>query len=424
MRSQTGERPLSRQSEVDAESSQAQRPGPITVRNRARREGGRSWLGDPRTAVWTILSLALLIGGTRKLLSLWRARRAIARLDSPNVTAAEIEAVADHGREGALELLRIFSNADSDSTRHAAGRALARLWRDDQLIAEEEQAIVRRGFSVRWNARRRYPRSLQTEIPVEVIHEVPFLEDDGRRVGPANLEWSHRLLGTRRASLEAFSPWTAGPGQLGFTLVPGDFETNGPHRLILHCRVRTRDLSDAWEIELPQMPFSLEFDPILRLDAILTLSDAARDEAISRAIRLEPATPVSSEQSTYLPIGSEWALRNPPRVAISTPLAADLAHTIALEFEGMSGLFPAGRLILSGQGLAHRGQTPPPIVVRRFELGPITPALARIIERPGLRRMRLHLSADPALGWADPQIRSVWPGQSQTNWLEVEVIRL
>ncbi len=90
----------------------------------------------------------------------WRARRAIARLASPTVTSEEIELVADHGRAGVWELLRIFSESGSSPEQQAAaGRALARLWRRDELVAEEEQAIVRRGFTVTWKARRRYPRA-------------------------------------------------------------------------------------------------------------------------------------------------------------------------------------------------------------------------------------------------------------------------
>ena len=215
---------------------------------------------------------------------------------------------------------------------------------------------------------------------------MPFLEDDGRHVGPANLEWSHRMLGARRAALEEFSPWTAGNGRVACSIFPGDFETNGPHRLVLQTRVRTAGLTDSWAIELPQVPFNFEFDPILRLDAILTLADATRDESIARAIRLEPVVADDGEPASYLPLGGEWTMRNPPRVAVATPLAADLAHAISIEFEGLSGRFPAGRLILSGQGLAALDRREREPSIRRFELGPIAPLPPAVIERPGVRR--------------------------------------
>jgi hypothetical protein len=116
-------------------------------------------------------------------------------------------------------------------------------------------------------------------------------------------------------------------------------------------------------------------------------------------------------------------MRDPPRVAVVTPLAADLAHAISVEFEGLSGRFPAGRLILSGQGIARLGSTEPEKVIRRFELGPISTLPPDVIERPGTRRARIWIEADLDRGWADPDIRSIWPGRTETNWVEVEIMR-
>jgi len=119
--------------------------GPRAAGRRASGPGARrNWLSEPKAVVWIALAVALLLGGGRKLLLAWRARKAIARLEEPNVMAEEIEAVAEHGRAGIGELLRIFSTSDSEPRRQAAGRALARLWLLDQLVAEEEKAIVRR----------------------------------------------------------------------------------------------------------------------------------------------------------------------------------------------------------------------------------------------------------------------------------------
>ena len=373
--------------------------------------------------MWIVLASAVIIGGGRKLLWAWRARKSVGRLGDPEVTPAEIEAVAEFGRSGAWELLRIFSSTDSEPRRHAAGRALTRLWRDDQLVSEEEQAILRRGFSATWKARRRYPRSLHVEFPIEVRIDVPFLIEDARHIGPDDLEWSHRVLGARRAAMEEFSSWKAGPGHVSFSIIPDDFPTNGPHRLVLQSRVRPRGLTSYWEIELPHVPFHFEFDPVLRLDAILTLVDAARDELVSRAIRLEPISLDGESQATYLPLGGQWMLRNPPGLAVSTPLPCDLAHTISIEFEGSPATFPAGSLIVSGQGLPRQDAESAGSIVRRFDLGPLPPLPDGIIERPGIRRIRVRLDADAGLGWADPDIRSVWPGHTETNWVEVEIVR-
>ncbi len=154
-------------------------PGEPVTRRGARLPAGtvatrRNWLREPKSAVWMVLAAIVLIGGGRRLLWAWRARKAVARLADPDVTPEEIEAVAAFGRAGAWELLRIFSTTESEASRMAAGRALARLWRDDQLVAEEEKAVVRRGFAVTWGARRRYPRGLHAEIPFSATLRSPL----------------------------------------------------------------------------------------------------------------------------------------------------------------------------------------------------------------------------------------------------------
>ena len=73
--------------------------------------------------------------------------KAVARLGDPDVDPG-----ANRGRRRVrsvrcLGALRIFSSAESPEPRRmAAGRALTHLWKDDQLVAEEEQAILRRGY--------------------------------------------------------------------------------------------------------------------------------------------------------------------------------------------------------------------------------------------------------------------------------------
>lgn len=385
----------------------------------------RHWLREPKSAVWIAMAAIVLIGGGRRLLWSWRARKAVARLSEPDVTPDEIVAVAEFGRAGAWELLRVFSTAESESLREAAGRALARLWKDDELVAEEEQALVRRGYSVTWRARRRYPRSLSAPIPIGVTFDVPFLSDDMAHVRAVDLEWSHRIVGARRAALEEFSAWRPGRGEFDFSIIPDDFPANGPHRLVLQTKVRTApSLADAWEIDLPHVPFQFDFDPVLRLDAILTLSDSARDEVMTRAIRLEEGGSADDAGPARLvPLGGDWVLRNPPRLAITTPLPSDLAHQVSIELEGTPGRFPAGSLTLSGQGQPVRSGSAAPIEVRRFEIGPVAALPEGTIERPGPRRLRVHLTADPELGWADSEVRSVWPGQLETNWISAEIIR-
>jgi hypothetical protein len=368
-----------------------------------------------------VLFLIVLVGGGRKMLRGWRGRGAIGRLEADDVSAADVAAAVEFGREGLMDLFRLLATAPSPEVRRAAGHALSVLWARDELIAEEEQALVRRGFDVTWRARRRYPRALRGEIPMAVSYSVPFLHEGESKSGvaPANLEWSHTILGARRAALEVPSPWKGGAGFAEFSLVPADFETNGPHRLVLKTRVRTSGLSESWELELPQMPLSFEFDPVLSVDALFTMPDVARGQAIAGATRLVAPDRDDSRGAAFLVLNAAMALRDPPVLVVTTPLPSDLAHGIALEFEGIPGRFAAGDVILSGQGERTTGSG----TVRFFVLGPIASIAPLELDRPGRYKLRAILEPNADRGWADPDIRSIWPEPVVTDWVEVEVVR-
>jgi hypothetical protein len=346
----------------------------------------------------------------------------VARLAEPDVTVAEIESVAEFGRAGLAELFRIFGESPAMPLRHAAGRALAALWAADQLIAEEEQALVRRGYAADWKARRRYPRGMRSEIPITVNYGLPFLAQEGPGIKAASLEWSHRVKGARRAAIEEYSAWTPGPAKLSFSLIPGDFEAGGPHRLVLQTRVRTLGLTDSWQIELPHLPFNFEFDPWLEVGSLLTLADEPRGEIITGSVHLEMQEETEAAESRFLTLNPGWAIRNPPRIEVATPLPCDLAHRIFLELDQVSGRFPAGAVLLSGQGGRGDAQTVHE-VSHSFPIGPVEPIPAEAITRPGTRRLRFILEADPDLGWTDPLVRSIWPGTIETDWADAEIVR-
>jgi hypothetical protein len=373
--------------------------------------------------VLILMAAVLLIGGGRKLLRALRARRAVGRLDDPGVSPEAIAEVAEYGRAGLFELFRIFGSAAGPEQRAAAGRAIARLWAEDQLVSEEEQAFARRGYEVDWQARRRYPRELRAEIPILVSYGIPLLEGPGAGVTPRHLEWSHRIVGARRAALEEDSPWTPGNGRAEFTIVPEDFVSDGPHQIVLETRVRTVGLTGPWRIELPKMPFRFDFDPNLMVTSLLTLPDDARERIIGQAVRLETWPAAEGESARPLPIHHDLVIRNPPRIVIELPLPCDLAHRIELEIEGVTGRFPAGGVILSGQGGAQAQSDRSGRSTRAFPLGAIAGVDPSLLDRPGRRRIRVVLKADPGLGWGDPSIRSIWPGEIESAWTEVEISR-
>src|SRR5690606_27879058 len=147
------------------------------------------------------------------------------------------------------------------------------------------------------------------------------------------------------------------------------------------------------------------------LDAILTLPDDHRAERIAAAVRLEtPRDPGEGEACDgptpprFLDLDDQFTLRDPAEIVVRTPLPSDLAHALAVEFEGVEGTFPAGFLtLLSGQGTETANTE------RRFPIGPFQGLPPGQFDRPGERRMRVILTADPQRGWADPDTRSLWP---------------
>jgi hypothetical protein len=343
-------------------------------------------LADPRSAVLLVLVAVVAVGVARKWLQAAASRRAVERLADPGVTPAEVEATA-----------------------------LARLWAGDQLVVEEEKAVATRGYAVTWHARRRYPRAMRRPIPIGVTFGIPFLAGGPGRLGPGQLEWSYRIAGAGRASLETFGEWRPGPPDATFEVEPDDFATNGPHRLALQARVRPVGLTSAWELDLPHVAFSFEFDPRLAVESLWCAPDEARDAEIARAVRL--VREESASGPTFLPLGDGLALRDPPRLEVAGPLPCDLAHEVSLEFDGIADAFPAGQLVAAGQ--ASGGSA-----IRRWPPGRVDERAGRLLGRPGARRMRAILNPDPEAGWADPVIRAAWPRPITTDWCDVQVVRL
>jgi hypothetical protein len=368
-----------------------------------------------------LLALVVGLGGGRRLLQALRARRSVARLADPDVTPVDVETAATHGREAMIELFRLLSTAPEPAIRAAAGRGLVGLWARDELVAEEEMAIVRRGYAASWRARRRYPRAVRRPIPFEVEYGVPFFQGMTTAPGAGAVEWSHCITGTDRASLEKFSPWQKGTVKASFALDPLDIEGTGPFRLVLETKARFpgQGTSSGWEVALPHMPFTFELDPHLEVNALLAQADEARGSALASAVKLEPAME-SGEEAKFLELNGGFALRMPPGLVVRVPLPCDLAHMMLVEFDGIPGRFPAGAVTLSGlDGPPYAAK-----LERRFALGPVERVPEDAFDRPGERPMRVILTSDAELGWTDPVIRAIWPEKIVTNWTPVHVVRI
>lgn len=363
-------------------------------------------LSAPRNLVFVVLFAVVGVGGGRRMLQAWRARRAIARLDDPGVSPTEVEQVGRFGRAGAYPLFHILSDDARPDHRDAAARALLRIWTADELVAEEEQAIVRRLYHVRWEARRTYPRALKRPIPIGLFAGIrEFLPDESERTRGGKLLQSYRVTGTGRASFEEDSPWQPGVIDTRVTIDPDDFPTDGPHRLVLQARIRTGPhLNGDWEIELPHSAFRFEFDRRLQVDSLLTHLDESRRAAMESGLAFSP------DAITSIDLGDRYKLTDVPELRVAAGLPCDIAHRVEFEFEGYPGLHPARPLVVSGE----RGGT---YWVPEMD----APSGADL--RPGEIRLRAILTADAELGWTDPAIRSIWPGAITTGWVAARVLR-
>ncbi len=362
----------------------------------------------PKSVFWAVMAL-LAVGIFRKLARWYIARNAVGNLEGERPDLGAISESARHGRAGLVDLFRLLTSGKDEPVRHAAGHALSVLWKQDELIAEEEKALVTRGFDVAWKARRRYPRALNRPISIVAEFGVPFLADEGGGVDPSSLEWSARILGSNRASLEIFSPWSTGAGRIAFEVDPRDLATNGPHRRALHAKARTMGLTSTWELELPQIPFTFELDSNLAPEALLASPDEARAAIVESAVRLDVA---ATDAGDFSPLNSHFAIRGRVVVRVAETLPADLAHHIDIEIEGVAGVIDAGGLV----ALRDR-----PACDFEVKSGEDLPGDA--LATPGERRLRLILSPDIHRGWCDPEVRSIWPGTIVTPWVDVGIVR-
>ena len=64
-----------------------------------------------------------------------------------------------------------------------------------------------------------------------------------------------------------------------------------------------------------------------------------------------------------------------------------------------------------------------PATTRRYPLRLVDEVAPEQLDRPGMRRIRAVLTADPDRGWGEPGVRSIWPGTIISDWVEVAVVR-
>jgi hypothetical protein len=366
------------------------------------------WLLQPRNFVFGVLASGVVFGGGYKLWQAWNTRKRLNRLNAEDVAPNEIVAAADLGRVASHELFELLKKSRDPERRRAAAQALSRLWVADELVGEEEQAIVRHGHRVTWHARRVYPRAISRPIPIIARFDFDFFRENGG-IASRDIELSTRVMGAHRVSLESFSPWARPAAPLRFDIEPRDFAGRGPHTLRLEAKVRPVGLTSTWEVELPASTFNIEFDEHMRVESILTQPDAGRAALVDGSIRL-----VAEATAVPAPVGGGFALRYLPTLELAPPLPFDLAAHASIEIDGCNGRVPAGQVVvLAGDSARH--------TLSLYVSGnPPVPA----IDHAGYYRARVVLTPDPEFAWSAPAVRSAWPEPIATAWTEIEVVRL
>ncbi len=395
--------------------------------SRERAEGPKSSpFADPRR--WLFLAVVgfLVIGGGRKWLHGRKGRSLADRLAAGTASVDEIRDANKYGRIVVHDLFRVLAEGQTQEHRIAATEALVKLWRADELIPEEEKAIVSRSFSVDWRIRRKYPKGLKGPIGIRAFFGLPRLSDDELNLWLyKHLQWAYRVTGTRRASDDTWQEPQLGLGQVRLTVMAEDFPDDGPHRIVLQMKAETKELTDQWTLELPAQSISFETDEKLSIGALAGMPDSSRAELMRNAI--EAWVPHERPDPAFSVLDDRFAIRNPPGFKVVSSLTADLAHQAILEIEGISGRWSIGEWVVSERSTSQVtkndfGETTF-IIIRSWPETLERLGDAATLERGGNYRARVVLEPRPERGWSDPDIRSVWPEPIMTDWFEVEIVR-
>jgi len=395
--------------------------------SRERAEGPKSSpFADPRR--WLFLAVVgfLVVGGGRKWLHGRKGRDLADRLAAGTATVDELRDANRYGRIVVHDLFRVLTEGQSQEHRIAATEALVKLWRADELIPEEEKAIVSRSFSVDWRIRRKYPKGLTGPIAIRAFFGLPKLNDDElNRWLYQHLRWTYRVTGTRRASDDIWQSAEELPGQVRMIVMAEDFPDEGPHRIVLLMKAETKDLTDQWSLELPAQSISFETDDKLSIGALAGMPDSSRAEMMRSAV--EHWVPDERPDAAFSVLDDRFAIRNPPGFKVVSRLPADLAHQAILEFEGIAGRWSIGECVVSERSTSQVDKNE--FVETTFIVIRTWPEIldrlgdAATLERGGNYRARVILEPRPERGWSDPDIRSVWPEAITTTWFEVEIVR-
>lgn len=383
---------------------------------------------DPRRWMFLAVVAFLLIGGGRKWHRSWQGRKLANRIADGLASSDEILLSSRYGRIAVPDLFHLLSSTETEQTKkNAALRALISLWREDELIIEEEKAIIIRSFEVQWKHRRKYPRDMTGSFTIHASFGLPQLIDNELTSWlEKHLQWSSRITGSRRATDQQWKTSDAFRPKIQCDINPEDFPENSVHRIGLYVRLKTRDLSSNWELELPATNSSFEWDEYLQTDALKAPFSDEEANQLNNALQWVPIAGSDQVALTmnHVKISPEFAVANPPLCMVQRPLPRDLAHQIYLEIQGVSRMIPVGEWVVALRNSDSVLNPEAEVTCPPWEISPEDLLSDSEISRAGNHMIRLILEPVTHRGWANPDVRSVYSGRIEMPWINVELVRL
>ncbi|MFM7317670.1 MAG: hypothetical protein ACKO5E_12055, partial [bacterium] len=348
----------------------------------------QSPVGDPRRWVFIAVVAFLLLGGARKWLAASRGRKMADRIADGQASLDEIRQAARHGRAVLPDLLGMLADGKSDEMKSAAFESLIQLWQADELIAEEEKAIITRAFQVEWKQRRKYPRDYDGNFQILGFISLPKIQDESRIVWLSeHLRWETRVTGTRKATDDQWQMIPPDEMQLQIQMESRDFPEDCVHRVMLFTRVTTHGLTSNWTLDLPGQATSFEWDQHLKSAALKADFDEKEALIMQEALTWDCNADPDTIGSQLIALSPGFAIHRPPVALLRIPLPRDLAHDAVLEIDEISSKIKLKNYVIASRGSAITLQ-------KQFKMIPLE--IKRLIDdsaisRAGKYRARINL---------------------------------
>ena len=392
------------------------------VRKPGQRRDGQnpSPMVDPRRWIFIAVVAFLIFGGIRRWMAARAGQKTADRIANGIASQDEIRNSFRHGRAVLPDLLAMLGEETSIDQKKAAFEALLRLWQADELIPEEEKAILTRAFQIRWKQRRKLPRDFSGIFQIHVFIGLPEIEDEScRQWLKSHLTWEMRVSGTRRATDDQWKKINDSEMKLVIEINSRDFPEETVHRIMLHTRATTTHLTSNWVLDLPSQSTSFEWETHLKALALRADFDDAESKEMQSGLIWRESELESNQESQLLQISHSFGIFKLPTPQLKLPLPRDISHDVILIIDGINS-----HISLNHAVMECRQQPASTQQIRTLPLKIQNLIADDQISHAGKYKARLILKPRPELGWADPEIRSVWPESLEFPSIEIEIVRL